>query len=543
MNKMNRIAKILLLAITIATLFNCRSNITVNQQVDLNISIYRDPGGNLSFSDIVQKTGFFKPASLNHISEGYTPDTIWVKADLFNASDNPHNGYLILNWGNIILAEYHVPDDNNNPHHSGWRTERNGLILPLSEWNIPRQPSSLKLNLAGHSRQTVFIKLSGIFQKSFPVIFMTDKQYSDFQTKRHLTQISFGILLLVLVTFNIFLFILFRDEIHVWYILFILNLWTVFFFTQGDGIIYFMSHSPDKIVAFTYWILPLAGYSLVRFYSSFLQIQRISPFAEMLMIIARNIYFLLYIPFLILPKHYGVYLFHFTNVVILLAVFILTLYAFYQKLDVAKIIILPMFFYLTAIGMTAFHFMNLIQYNLVTALIIMIVIPVDLVFFSAVLFKRVNELKNTFQNKSANQEYPVETVNSLEISFKKSKNKPEPVYLKGKNIPELKRELHNQMSFQKPWLEENFNTAQLAARMDLSIHQVSELLNKYMGVSFAELTNQYRLNETFNMMKTSPGKNMLEIALSAGFQSKSAFNRIFKEKTGLTPTEYMKNLP
>jgi len=44
-------------------------------------------------------------------------------------------------------------------------------------------------------------------------------------------------------------------------------------------------------------------------------------------------------------------------------------------------------------------------------------------------------------------------------------------------------------------------------------------------------------------MKTSPGKNMLEIALSAGFQSKSAFNRIFKEKTGLTPTEYMKNLP
>jgi AraC-like DNA-binding protein len=35
---------------------------------------------------------------------------------------------------------------------------------------------------------------------------------------------------------------------------------------------------------------------------------------------------------------------------------------------------------------------------------------------------------------------------------------------------------------------------------------------------------------------------MLGMALEAGFKSKSTFNLIFKRFTGLTPTEYRKNL-
>jgi AraC-like DNA-binding protein len=36
--------------------------------------------------------------------------------------------------------------------------------------------------------------------------------------------------------------------------------------------------------------------------------------------------------------------------------------------------------------------------------------------------------------------------------------------------------------------------------------------------------------------------NLLGMALEAGFKSKSTFNLIFKRFTGLTPTEYRKNI-
>ena len=32
--------------------------------------------------------------------------------------------------------------------------------------------------------------------------------------------------------------------------------------------------------------------------------------------------------------------------------------------------------------------------------------------------------------------------------------------------------------------------------------------------------------------------HLLEIALACGFRSKATFNRIFKQQTGLTPTQY-----
>ncbi|MFZ6012536.1 MAG: helix-turn-helix domain-containing protein [Bacteroidota bacterium] len=51
--------------------------------------------------------------------------------------------------------------------------------------------------------------------------------------------------------------------------------------------------------------------------------------------------------------------------------------------------------------------------------------------------------------------------------------------------------------------------------------------------------------EEVKRLMNDPGMrnfNLLGLALEAGFKSKSTFNLIFKRFTGLTPSEYMKNL-
>ena len=64
-----------------------------------------------------------------------------------------------------------------------------------------------------------------------------------------------------------------------------------------------------------------------------------------------------------------------------------------------------------------------------------------------------------------------------------------------------------------------------------------------MGKNFYYLINEYRVGEVKKRLKNPKYKNLtiLAIAYDSGFNSKSAFNTIFKDMTGLTPSQYLKN--
>jgi len=82
----------------------------------------------------------------------------------------------------------------------------------------------------------------------------------------------------------------------------------------------------------------------------------------------------------------------------------------------------------------------------------------------------------------------------------------------------------------------------LAKATGLSTHHLSEVLNKHAGKNFYEFINGYRVEFVCNAFREArPGK-ILDIALDAGFASKSTFNAIFKQHTGQTPSQYRKGL-
>lgn len=60
-----------------------------------------------------------------------------------------------------------------------------------------------------------------------------------------------------------------------------------------------------------------------------------------------------------------------------------------------------------------------------------------------------------------------------------------------------------------------------------------------MGVSFVQYLNDYRLNIAAKMLKETTG-SILEIAGSTGFDNLSYFNRVFKRKYGVSPSQYRK---
>jgi len=79
----------------------------------------------------------------------------------------------------------------------------------------------------------------------------------------------------------------------------------------------------------------------------------------------------------------------------------------------------------------------------------------------------------------------------------------------------------------------------LAERLGLQPHQLSAIVNSRVGRSFTELVADYRVEEVKKRLADPAEKaNILNIAYDAGFGTKASFNRTFKERTGLTPSEF-----
>ncbi len=69
----------------------------------------------------------------------------------------------------------------------------------------------------------------------------------------------------------------------------------------------------------------------------------------------------------------------------------------------------------------------------------------------------------------------------------------------------------------------------LAESSGLSPHHLSEVLNQHAGKNFNQFINEYRIKEVCKKLSSSNSTPVLDIAMQAGFSSKSTFNTIFKK--------------
>lgn len=88
--------------------------------------------------------------------------------------------------------------------------------------------------------------------------------------------------------------------------------------------------------------------------------------------------------------------------------------------------------------------------------------------------------------------------------------------------------------------EMRLNRAALARKVAISEHHLSRILNRHFGKSFNELINGYRIDEAKIRLRNEPTQ-ITVIAFDVGFNSIASFNRVFKEKVGVSPTEYRAN--
>jgi AraC-like DNA-binding protein len=84
----------------------------------------------------------------------------------------------------------------------------------------------------------------------------------------------------------------------------------------------------------------------------------------------------------------------------------------------------------------------------------------------------------------------------------------------------------------------------MAEELQISRQNLSQVINESQHKNFYKLINEFRIKEVIEKMANTQFENytVLGIAFECGFNSKTTFNRIFKEDTGKTPSEYRKSL-
>lgn len=110
---------------------------------------------------------------------------------------------------------------------------------------------------------------------------------------------------------------------------------------------------------------------------------------------------------------------------------------------------------------------------------------------------------------------------------------------------ELVRALNNAMQEDHIYLDESLTVAKLAAALGVAEHRLRALINHQLGFSnFSTYVNSVRVSAVMQALAQPENADVpvLTIAYQHGFNSLPPFNRAFKKLTGVTPTEYRKNI-
>ena len=106
------------------------------------------------------------------------------------------------------------------------------------------------------------------------------------------------------------------------------------------------------------------------------------------------------------------------------------------------------------------------------------------------------------------------------------------------------KKLTSYIQKEKPYLMSSLTLNGLAKNLSMSPQHLSQIINELLNQNFFDFINSYRIEEAKKILSNPANnkKTILEILYEVGFNTKLAFNRAFKDRTGMKPIEFKRTL-
>ncbi len=171
----------------------------------------------------------------------------------------------------------------------------------------------------------------------------------------------------------------------------------------------------------------------------------------------------------------------------------------------------------------------------------MLLLPFTVQFFVPVLF-----LSNFFEAFRMN--YLVFSEESEEDVEEKPREERSESYKEAsideQRIAQLAARLNQLVKSESLYRDPNLNLARLASHLKIPSYLLTQVLRFGLNTNYYEYISEFRIEDVKAKMQSAEYKHLsiIEIAYSAGFNSKSSFNVAFKKQTNMTPKQFRQKI-
>ncbi|MGN8251877.1 sensor histidine kinase [Pseudomonas sp. SMV7] len=241
------------------------------------MQVYEDREGSASIAQVSAPVfaSRFRTHHADVLNAGYSTSVFWLKIDLryvASADALPRQWLLELAYPPMDHLELYLPGSDGQFRLA----QRTGDALPYDSRQIRQNNYLFELPLKPGQSTTAYLRLHSQGSLQAPLSLWSAEAYMEDQpTRLYVLGMIYGVLLVMLV-YNLFIYLSVRDVSYLYYILYIASFGLYQVSVNGAGVSYFWPDSPWWANAATPLFIGAAGLFGCQFARHFLQLGKIS---------------------------------------------------------------------------------------------------------------------------------------------------------------------------------------------------------------------------------------------------------------------------
>ncbi|TGK19978.1 PAS domain S-box protein [Leptospira fluminis] len=181
------------------------------------LSILKDPSAKKSFREVraASKEGGFHPIERNSI--GYTTDAIWVRLVVTNPKAVSRDWILEIDYPLLDYVDLYFGREGDEPVNS------TGDMRRFDSREIEHRNFAYSFSETPTSRREIFFKISSNSSVLLPFLAFSPEKFAEHAFGEQLALGMYYGSMLIMVVYNLFLFVSIRDRSYLYYVIYILS--------------------------------------------------------------------------------------------------------------------------------------------------------------------------------------------------------------------------------------------------------------------------------------------------------------------------------
>ncbi len=200
-----------------------------------HLRFLEDKNSNLTIEQVSSSefSNQFQPSKIDPPNFGYTSSTYWARLQLQNSSNRDTKWILSIEHPHLDRISLYVTDAQDK-----WTVKTTGVIYPFSSREISDRLPAFSINTSTQTDRYIYLR----FQSTTPIIIQTYLRetivFWQYRTTQNIWLGTINGILIFAILYNLSLFASLKEQVYLYYALFVLGAFTAFLTYDGFGIQY-----------------------------------------------------------------------------------------------------------------------------------------------------------------------------------------------------------------------------------------------------------------------------------------------------------------